>query len=39
VKQALRLGNEEGKIVWWWPMLTMLASKSRSPGDRAQAPL
>ena len=28
VKQALRLGNEEGKIVWWWPILTMLASKS-----------
>ena len=39
VKQALRLGKEEGKIVWWWPMLTMLASKSRSPGDRSQAPL
>jgi ubiquinone/menaquinone biosynthesis C-methylase UbiE/predicted kinase len=28
VKHALRLGNEEGKIVWWWPMLTILASKT-----------
>jgi ubiquinone/menaquinone biosynthesis C-methylase UbiE len=27
VRQALRLGSEEGKIVWWWPMLTLLASK------------
>ena len=27
VKAALRLGHEERKIVWWWPMLTLLASK------------
>jgi len=27
VQQALRLGNEDGKIVWWWPVLTLLASK------------
>lgn len=27
VRAALRLGNEEGKIVWWWPMLTLLACK------------
>ncbi len=27
VKTALRLGHEEGKIVWWWPMLTLLAAK------------
>ncbi len=27
VKAALWLGNEEGKIVWWWPMLTLLACK------------
>ena len=27
VRAALRLGNEEGKIVWWWPMLTLLARK------------
>lgn len=27
VKAALRLGNEDGKIVWWWPMLTLLARK------------
>ena len=39
VKQALRLGNEQGRIVWWWPMLTLLASKSRSRGDGSQAPL
>ncbi len=28
VRQALRLGEEDGKIVWWWPMLTMLAARS-----------
>jgi hypothetical protein len=28
VQRALRLGTEDGKIVWWWPMLTLLASKS-----------
>jgi ubiquinone/menaquinone biosynthesis C-methylase UbiE len=27
VRAALRLGNEEGKIIWWWPMLTLLACK------------
>ncbi len=27
VKAALRLGHEEGKIVWWWPMLSLLACK------------
>ncbi len=27
VKAALRLGHEEAKIVWWWPMLTLLSSK------------
>jgi ubiquinone/menaquinone biosynthesis C-methylase UbiE len=29
VKAALRLGNEDGKVVWWWPMLTLLASKDQ----------
>jgi ubiquinone/menaquinone biosynthesis C-methylase UbiE len=28
VRHALRIGNEEGKIVWWWPMLILLAVKS-----------
>lgn len=28
VKAALKLADEEGKIVWWWPMLTLLARKS-----------
>jgi SAM-dependent methyltransferase len=28
VRKALLLGNEEGKIIWWWPMLVMLAAKS-----------
>jgi ubiquinone/menaquinone biosynthesis C-methylase UbiE len=28
VKAALGIGIEEGKIVWWWPRLTLLASKS-----------
>ena len=27
VKQAMRLGDEEGKIVWWWPRLSLLACK------------
>jgi SAM-dependent methyltransferase len=27
VRSALQLGEEEGKIVWWWPRLTLLASK------------
>jgi ubiquinone/menaquinone biosynthesis C-methylase UbiE len=27
IRAALRLGNEEGKIVWWWPMLALLARK------------
>jgi ubiquinone/menaquinone biosynthesis C-methylase UbiE len=28
VRAALRLGNEDGKIVWWWQMLTLLAAKN-----------
>ena len=28
VRAALRLGNEDGKIVWWWPMLALLARKT-----------
>ena len=27
VRTALRLGTEDGKIVWWWPRLTLLAVK------------
>ena len=27
VRAALRLRNERGKIVWWWPLLTLLAVK------------
>jgi len=27
VRHALRLAKEDGKIVWWWPMLSLLASK------------
>lgn len=27
VRQALRLTEEEGKIVWWWPILTLLGRK------------
>ena len=25
VRAALRLGTEDGRIVWWWPRLTLLA--------------
>jgi ubiquinone/menaquinone biosynthesis C-methylase UbiE len=28
VRTALRLRNERGKIVWWWPQLTLLAVKN-----------
>lgn len=28
VRSALRLGEEEGRIVWWWPRLTLLAGKA-----------
>jgi ubiquinone/menaquinone biosynthesis C-methylase UbiE len=28
VRAALRLGEEEGKIVWWWPRVTLLAAKN-----------
>ena len=31
VRAALRLRNERGKIVWWWPRLTLLAAKSSMP--------
>jgi ubiquinone/menaquinone biosynthesis C-methylase UbiE len=31
VRKALRMGNEEGKIIWWWPMLTLLATRSALP--------
>ena len=27
-RQALRLDEEEGKIIWWWPILTLLARKT-----------
>jgi len=27
VRRALQLGDEGGKVVWWWPMLTLLARK------------
>ncbi|HWA09763.1 MAG TPA: methyltransferase domain-containing protein [Opitutaceae bacterium] len=28
VRAALRLGEEDGRIVWWWPRLTLLAKRS-----------
>ena len=27
IRQHYRLAEEEGKIVWWWPMVTLLAQK------------
>jgi ubiquinone/menaquinone biosynthesis C-methylase UbiE len=27
IRREYRLGEEEGRIVWWWPMLTLLARK------------
>lgn len=28
VQAALKLGEEEGRIVWWWPRLTLLARRT-----------
>ncbi len=28
VRKALRLDHEDGKIVWWWPRLTLVAKKN-----------
>lgn len=28
VRHAFRLAEEDGKTIWWWPMLTLLALKS-----------
>jgi ubiquinone/menaquinone biosynthesis C-methylase UbiE len=27
IREALRLADEDGKIVWWWPILRLLARK------------
>lgn len=32
VRDALRLADEDGKIVWWWPMLRLLAGKPQGTG-------
>ena len=29
VRAAFRLGEENGKTIWWWPRLTLLAQKTR----------
>lgn len=31
VQLALRLASEEGRIVWWWPMLRLVARKPLDP--------
>ncbi|MFA5056819.1 MAG: methyltransferase domain-containing protein [Opitutaceae bacterium] len=28
VQASLQLGEEDGRIVWWWPMLTLLARRA-----------
>ena len=28
VRHALKLADDDGKIVWWWPMLRLLARKT-----------
>jgi ubiquinone/menaquinone biosynthesis C-methylase UbiE len=28
IREHYRLGEEEGKIVWWWPMLTLVGRKA-----------
>jgi ubiquinone/menaquinone biosynthesis C-methylase UbiE len=32
-RKAFRLGEESGKIVWWWPRLTLIARRPSAPGD------
>jgi ubiquinone/menaquinone biosynthesis C-methylase UbiE len=31
IRKNYRLAEEEGKIVWWWPMLTLVARKAQEP--------
>jgi SAM-dependent methyltransferase len=31
IRAALRLEDEDGRIVWWWPRLTLLARKPEAP--------
>jgi SAM-dependent methyltransferase len=31
-RKLFRLGEEEGKIVWWWQRLTLVAQKSQAMG-------
>lgn len=35
VRKALQLANEGGRIVWWWPRLTLLARQSSLVPNRA----
>ncbi|MBI5384715.1 MAG: methyltransferase domain-containing protein [Verrucomicrobia bacterium] len=37
VRRVLALGEEDGKIVWWWPMLTLIARKG-GPGSTGCSP-
>jgi ubiquinone/menaquinone biosynthesis C-methylase UbiE len=32
VREALGLADEDGKIIWWWPMIRLLASKPQGAG-------
>ncbi len=32
VRDALRIADEDGKIVWWWPMLRLLSRKPPADG-------
>jgi SAM-dependent methyltransferase len=41
VRAALRLGEEDGRIVWWWPRLSLLAraGKAIRPCPRTAGPV
>lgn len=39
VRAALGISEEAGKIVWWWPRLTLLAAKGAWNGDDSSAPV
>ena len=38
VRAALRLGNEDGKVVWWWPMLALLSKKPQLAANLGDSP-
>ncbi len=34
VRRLFRLGEEEGRVVWWWRRLTLVAERTSDPDAR-----